>query len=79
MCTNIRCAALCLIVEIVNACILTCLHHSLYMYTTEELEGNIDENKRSAELLELQETLSWPSVSQLDTDSYIPEVRAHTL
>lgn len=58
--------------------VLVWSHYSLYMYTTEELEGNIDENKRSAELLELQETLSWPTVSQLDTDSYIPEVRACT-
>ncbi len=44
----------------------------------EELEGNIDESKRSAELLELQETLSWPSVTLQDMDAYIPEVR-HTM
>lgn len=44
------------------------------LFLVEELEANIDENKRSAELLELQETLSWPTVVQLDTDAYIPEV-----
>lgn len=40
----------------------------------EELEGNIVEHKRSLELLELQETISWPPVAVLDTDAYIPEV-----
>lgn len=38
---------------------------------TEELEANINEHKRSAELLELQETLYWPSVSQLNQEAYI--------
>ena len=41
----------------------------------EELEANIAENKRSAEMLELQETLCWPSLSQLETTAYIPDVR----
>lgn len=43
---------------------------------TEELEANIAHHKRSAELLELQETLCWPSVVSLDPDSYIPEVHS---
>lgn len=38
-----------------------------------ELEGNIADHKRSLELLELQEMLSWPSVTALDPDAYIPE------
>ena len=49
---------------------------------TEELEANITGHKRSAELLELQETLCWPSVVSLDPDAYIPEVHCltpHTL
>ena len=41
---------------------------------SEELEANIDENKRSAEMLELQETLSWPTLAQLEPSTYIPEV-----
>lgn len=42
------------------------------LYTrTEELEANINEHKRSAELLELQETLYWPSVSQLNPEAYV--------
>ena len=44
------------------------------MVPTEELEANIVENKRSAEMLELQETLCWPSLSQLEPGAYIPEV-----
>ena len=43
---------------------------------TEELEANIAHHKQSAELLELQETLCWPSVVSLDPDSYIPEVHS---
>ena len=42
--------------------------------TVEELEANIDENRRSAEMLELQETLCWPTLAQLDSGAYIPEV-----
>ena len=42
---------------------------------TEELEGNILEHKRSLELLELQETVSWPSIYSLDPDAFIPEVQ----
>ena len=41
----------------------------------EELQGNITAQQRSEELLELQETLSWPSLASLCPDSYIPEVR----
>lgn len=44
------------------------------LISTEELEANIDENRRSAEMLELQETLCWPTLSQLDPTAYIPEV-----
>ncbi|XP_064400266.1 pleckstrin homology domain-containing family G member 6-like [Halichondria panicea] len=44
-----------------------------FVVSLKELEGNIDESKRSAELLELQETLSWPSVTLQDMDAYIPE------
>jgi len=51
---------------------VTLLFH-LYPYT-EELEANIAEHKRSAELLELQETICWPSVISLDPEAYIPEV-----
>ena len=40
---------------------------------TEELEANINEHKRSAELLELQETLYWPSVAQLHPDAYVSD------
>lgn len=40
----------------------------------EELEANIAESKRSAEVLELQETLCWPTLSQLEPTAYIPEV-----
>lgn len=47
---------------------------SLIYSLTEELEANIEENKRSAELLELQETLCWPTLAQLDPTAYIPEV-----
>lgn len=43
----------------------------------EELEANIAENKRSAEMLELQETLCWPTLSQLEPLAYIPEVSQH--
>ena len=39
----------------------------------EELEANINEHKRSAELLELQETLYWPSVVQLDPEAYVSD------
>ena len=41
----------------------------------EELQANITAQQRSEELLELQETLSWPSLASLCPDSYIPEVR----
>lgn len=62
--------------------ILTCHHHnhthlSTLPCTPEELEANITAQHRSEELLELQETLSWPPLSSLCPDSYIPEVRAH--
>ena len=40
---------------------------------TEELEANINDHKRSAELLELQETLYWPSVSQLHPEAFISD------
>ena len=40
----------------------------------EELQGNITAHQRSLELLELQETLSWPPLSSLCPDSFIPEV-----
>ena len=40
----------------------------------EELQANITDNQRSVELLELQETLSWPPLSSLCPDCYIPEV-----
>ena len=40
---------------------------------TEELEANINEHKRSVELLELQETLYWPSVSQLHPEAYVSD------
>jgi len=56
---------------------VTLLFH-LYPYT-EELEANIAEHKRSAELLELQETICWPSVVSLDPEAYIPEVLASLL
>ena len=46
----------------------------MYVFFAEELEANIDENKRSAEMLELQETLCWPTLSQLEPSAYIPEV-----
>jgi hypothetical protein len=39
----------------------------------EELQANITDNQRSVELLELQETLSWPPLSSLCPDCYIPE------
>lgn len=45
----------------------------LFLLTTEELEANINEHKRSAELLELQETLHWPSVSQLNQEAYVSD------
>ena len=41
----------------------------------EELQANITAQQRSGELLELQETLSWPSLASLCPNSYIPEVR----
>ncbi len=44
------------------------------IFPAEELEANIAENKRSAEMLELQETLCWPSLLELDPTAYIPEV-----
>ena len=40
-----------------------------------ELQANITTQQRSEELLELQETLSWPNLASLCPDSYIPEVR----
>lgn len=40
----------------------------------EELQANITAHQMSVELLELQETLSWPSLASLCPDSYIPEV-----
>ena len=61
--------------------IISCLHFlckyftsNTHAHSSEELEGHIDDHKRSAELLELQETLSWPSVLNLDTEDYKPEV-----
>lgn len=50
--------------------------HSVYLVCTplEELQANITAHQRSVELLELQETLSWPSLASLCPDSYIPEV-----
>lgn len=42
--------------------------------TAEELQANITAHQRSVELLELQETLSWPPLASLCPDSYIPEV-----
>ena len=45
----------------------------LSLTNTEELEANINEHKRSAELLELQETLYWPSVCQLHTEAYVSD------
>ena len=44
--------------------------HCTYV-CTEELEANINEHKRSAELLELQETLYWPSVMELNPEAYV--------
>lgn len=45
-----------------------------FVVSLKELEANIDENKRSAEMLELQETLCWPTLAQLEPTAYIPEV-----
>lgn len=48
--------------------------HTLLYLTTDELQANITAHQMSVELLELQETLSWPSLASLCPDSYIPEV-----
>ena len=40
----------------------------------EELESAIAQQKCSLELLELQETVHWPTVNQLCQDAYLPEV-----
>ena len=53
-----------------NSCVIFAL--------AEELEGNIVDHKRSLELLELQEMLSWPPVTALDPDAYIPEVHTNS-
>lgn len=42
-----------------------------FVVSLKELEANINEHKRSAELLELQETLYWPSVMELNPEAYV--------
>jgi hypothetical protein len=44
-----------------------------FVVALKELQANITAQHRSEELLELQETLSWPSLASLCPDSYIPE------
>jgi hypothetical protein len=44
-----------------------------FVVALKELQANITDNQRSVELLELQETLSWPPLSSLCPDCYIPE------
>lgn len=59
-------------------CVFVCIggYVCVFVYV-EELEANIADNKRSEELLTLQETLCWPTPSQLHPAAYIPEVRGH--
>jgi hypothetical protein len=44
-----------------------------FVVALKELQANITAQQRSGELLELQETLSWPSLASLCPNSYIPE------
>ena len=53
--------------ESVCVCVCVCV-------SAEELQANITAQQRSVELLELQETLSWPPLASLCPDSYIPQV-----
>ena len=42
---------------------------------TEELEGKVKSRANYERLQELQSSLVWPSITELDPKTYVPEVR----
>ena len=53
---------------------LSVLVNNFFKSFLEEIESNITVVKNYQKLKELQKNLVWPSVSELDPKSYIPEV-----
>lgn len=44
-------------------------------FLTEELEGKVKSRANYERLQELQSSLVWPSITELDPKTYVPEVR----
>jgi hypothetical protein len=54
--------------------IVTLLFECHFLFFSEEIEGNVTVIRNYQKLKDLQKNLVWPSVGELDSKSFIPEV-----
>lgn len=51
------------------------IQFGLNFFLAEELEGKVKSRANYERLQELQSSLVWPSITELDPKTYVPEVR----